>query len=172
VVRLVLAGEEILGGICYERYPRSRCGLVTYMVVAPAARGQGLGEQLLRAASKALYDGGAPAVFGEVLDHGVLAREHGDFAAASAARGRLERFQRWGARIAEVRYVQPALAPGLHRDRDLLLIVLAGEEPVPADLPEEVVRGFLEELYAVTEGGPPDPEIVLPERVPLVTLRP
>ena len=120
------------------------------MVVAPAARGQGLGERLLREAAQELYDGGAPAVFGEVVE---------------AAQDRLQRFKRWGARVAQVRYVQPALGPGLLRDDSLLLIVVAGATPVPADLPGSVVCTFIEELYAVTEGGLPDDRIVIPEVV-------
>jgi len=160
-VRLVVDGEDVRAGICFERYPRSGCGLVTYMVVAPEVRGQGLGERLLREATQALYAGGAPAVFGEVVMP----------AGATIARQRIERFQRWGARVAQVRYVQPALGPGLHRDGELMLIVLAGEAPLPADLPGEVVRGFVEELYAVTEGGAPDARIVVGERVPLAIAR-
>jgi len=42
------ARRELLGGIAFEHYPRSRCGLVTYMVIAPAARRQGLGKRLQR----------------------------------------------------------------------------------------------------------------------------
>ncbi len=170
-MRLALDRDAIQAGICYERYPRSGCGLVTYMVVAPEARGQGLGERLLRDAAQALYAGGAPVVFGEVVMPDVVSRDHGDFEGATVARKRIERFQRWGARVAQVRYVQPALGPELHRDGELMLIVLAGEAPLPADVPGEVVRAFVEELYAVTEGGAPDERIVVGERVPLAIAR-
>lgn len=156
-VRLALDGDEIVGGICYERYPRCGCGLVTYMVIAPGTRGQGLGERLLREAVQALYDGGAPAVFGEVVD-----------SSAPTARHRLERFKRWGARVVDARYVQPSLGPGLDRDASLLLLVLAGAAAVPGELPGEIVRSFIEELYAVTEGGLPDERIVVPEVVRLL----
>jgi len=141
VVRLALAGDgAIAGGICYECYPRSGCGLLTYMVVAPGHRRSGLGEQLLRAALVELA--GAPAVFGEIADDGE----------------RLARFLRWGARVVPGRYIQPALAPGLARDRTLVLVAWAA---LP-QLPGVVVRRFVEELYAVTEGGPPDPECRYP----------
>jgi GNAT superfamily N-acetyltransferase len=137
VVRLALAGDDtIAAGICYERYPRSGCGLLTYMVVAPEHRRSGLGERLLRDALADLAD--TRAVFGEIADDGE----------------RLARFVRWGARVVPGRYIQPALGPGLARDRSLVLIAWA---PSP-ELPGEVVRAFVEELYAVTEGGPPDPE--------------
>lgn len=132
IVRLALAGEDIAGGICFEHYPRSECGLLTYMVVAPAHRRRGLGETMLRDALATLA---APAVLGEVHDDG----------------DRLARFERWGARVVPGRYIQPALAPGLARDRSLVLIAWGDATPAR-------VRAFVEELYAVTEGGPPDPE--------------
>lgn len=148
-VRLALDGDDIAGGIAYEKYPRSGCGLVTYMVVAPAARRRGLGEQLLREAVSALA---APVVLGEVNDP----RVHGE------GEERLARFERWGARVLDVRYVQPKLGPGLARDRGLVLIAFP---PVPAEIDGATVRAFVDELYAVTEGGPPDPEIAIPEIV-------
>lgn len=154
-VRIALDADAIVGGIAYERYPESRCGLVTYLVVAPAARGRGLGQRLLRDAVSALA---APVVLGEVNDP----RIHGD------GWDRLARFQRWGARVLDARYVQPALGPGLARDRRLVLIAFAGETPLPDELPGASVRRFVEELYAATEGGPPDPEVAIPDRVRLV----
>jgi len=164
-IRIALDGGEIVAGIAYEHYPRSGCGLVTYMVVAPSARRGGLGKRLLGEAAAELYAGGAPAVFGEVDDP---RRAHAE--PADAPWRRLERNQRWGARVLGARYVQPALGPGLARDRDLVLIVLAGGAPLPTSLDGSIPRGFVEELYEITEGGPPDEEISFPDRVPLVEL--
>jgi N-acetylglutamate synthase-like GNAT family acetyltransferase len=95
---LILEGDEIIAGITYEAYPKSRCGLVTYLVVAPHARERGLGRQLLTYAANDLYARGARAVFGEVN------RDAPD---------RIARFVRWGARVLDYAYVQPALGPGL-----------------------------------------------------------
>ena len=149
MVRVALAadGDEIVGGIAYELYPRSRCGLVTYMVVAPAARGAGLGRRLQGDAARALFAGGARAVFGEVSDPRV---PHGHETAA-AAWERLERNQKWGARVVDARYVQPALGPGLERDRGLVLIALRDRAPLPATMPGAIVRDFVAELFAATE---------------------
>jgi GNAT superfamily N-acetyltransferase len=152
-VRLALDGDEIAGGICFERYPKSRVGLATYLVVAPAARNRGLGEQLLRGA----VDEFGGLVLGEVNDP----RRTGEWA-------RLERFQRWGARVLDARYVQPSLGPGLARDRGLVLIALAGAEPLPAELDGVRVRAFVEELYEVTEGGGVDDDVVIPASVRLL----
>jgi GNAT superfamily N-acetyltransferase len=164
-VRLAVDGDAIAGGINYELYPRSRCGLITYMAVAPAARRHGLGKQLQSDAVAALFAAGAHAVFGEVNDPRTTTLEPAD-----AAWRRLARNQRWGARVVATRYVQPALGPGLTRDRGLVLIALAGARPLPAELDGAIVRAFVDELYAVTEGGPPDPEIEIADRVQLIVL--
>jgi GNAT superfamily N-acetyltransferase len=165
-VRLAVDGDELAGGIAFELYPRSRCGLVTYMVVAPPARRTGLGKRMQREAAAQLFGDGALAVFGEINDPRTTTIEHAD-----AAWARLERNQRWGARVVDARYIQPALGPGLVRDRELVLIALAGATPLPADMPGAIVRDFVDELYAVTEGGAADPEIQIGERVRLVEMQ-
>lgn len=135
--RVALDGDSIVGGVTYEHYPRSNCGLVTYLLVAPEARKRGLGRRLFTEAARELYDAGAHAVFGEV---------HRD------APETLARFVRWGACVLDVPYVQPSLGPGLPRDAGLCLIV---HPPVPATVDERVVNAFIDELYEVTEGSRP-----------------
>lgn len=125
-------GDDIIAGITYEAYPKSRCGLVTYLVVAPHARGRGLGRRLFEYAAHDLYARGARAVFGEVNRD---------------APERVARFVRWGSRVLDYAYVQPALGAGLTRDHGLCLIVLPPAPPVA----DTVVRAFVDELYAVTE---------------------
>jgi len=142
---------DLRGGIAYELYPRSRVGLVTYLVVAPHAREQGLGRAWLARAVMRLRDAGALAVLGEVH---------------ASERGRIARFQRWGAKVVDARYVQPALGPGLARDRGLALMAFDEQR---GELPGAVVRAFIDELYAATEGGPPDADVSIPETVLLVT---
>jgi GNAT superfamily N-acetyltransferase len=162
-IDLAVDGDHLAGGICYERYPRSGCGLLTYLVVAPASRGHGLGKQLQTTAVEALYAAGAPLVLGELNDPRVTTLEPAD-----VAWDRVRRNQRWGARIAEVRYIQPALGEGLARDRQLLLIVLAGKAPLPPTIDGATLRAFIAELYEVTEGHAPDPEIAIPDVVRLI----
>jgi GNAT superfamily N-acetyltransferase len=159
-IDLALDGDAIAAGITYERYPRSGVGLVTYMTVAPAYRRVGLGERLLKAAVVNLYERGSPFVLGEANDPTRAVREP-----ATEAWSRLRRFQRWGARVADVRYVQPALGAGLARDRGLLLIVFP---PLPSKISGATLRAFLDEFYESTEGGPPHLEIAVPDVVPLI----
>lgn len=139
-VRLVLDGDEIVGGITFERYPRSQVGLVTYMVVAPSARERGLGRQLLNEAVNDLYADGARLVVGEVNDP----RVHG-----AAARPRLERFLRWGAQRIDIEYVQPSLGEGLEPDTGLCLIALPPVRPFTLD----IVETFLHEFRAALGCG-------------------
>lgn len=134
-----LAGPEdgIDGGIVFERYPESNCGLLTYLVVAPHARGQGVGKRLLDDALAVLRGRGVRAVFGEINDPDTQTREP-----PAVAHARLDRFLRWGARLVDVRYVQPALAPGLARDETLRLVAFG-----PYDHAGAVA--FVDELSAV-----------------------
>jgi hypothetical protein len=115
---------------------------------------------LLTEATHELHAAGAPAVFGEVTDPRRSSEPD--------AWPRLLRNQRWGARVIDARYIQPALGPGLARDSDLVLIVLPPLRPVTA----ATVWSFVRELYAVTEGGLPDPAIAITDPVMLVELCP
>lgn len=149
--------RQIYGGIVYELYPRSRCGLLTYMVIAPSQRGTGLGRRLLTEAIRALHADGASAVFGEVSDPTKYN--------SVEAWQRVELFQRWGGRVVDATYVQPSLGEGLERDRALRLMMFPADTPLPEAVPGVPIAAFLREFYSVTEGAPPDdPEFVEIER--------
>ena len=69
--------------------------------------------------------------------------------------------------------MQPALGPGLERDRGLVLIALP---PVSA-VDGAIVRDFVRELHEVTERCAPDEEISaildgIPDQVSMIVLAP
>jgi GNAT superfamily N-acetyltransferase len=169
-IRLAVDGDDILGGISFERYPASRCGLITYMVVAPAARRRGLGRRLQADAIATMFAAGAPAVFGEVNDPRLAGTGALD-EPIDETWERLVRNENWGARVVDCRYVQPALGPGLARDRGLCLIAHAGDEPLPDTMPGAIVRAFVGELYEKTEGARDDELLAqIPDTVRLIEL--
>jgi GNAT superfamily N-acetyltransferase len=163
--------RQVLGGIVFERYPGCGCGLITYIVVAPPARRQGLGKRLQSEAAATLFAAGAPAVFSELRDP----RHVGDDTPEPPHETwrRIERNQAWGARVLDMRYVQPALAPGLTRDSRLCLIAIPGAQPLPGSIPGALVRDFVDELFTVTEGSSPDHTLFggIAEHIALIELR-
>jgi GNAT superfamily N-acetyltransferase len=158
-LRILIEGEALLdparrrldGGIVFEVYPESGCALLTYLVVAPAARRQGVGRGLLDRARAVVGD--AALVLGEISDP----RKHDD----DAAWRRLAQFQRWGGCALDVRYVQPDL--GFGRNEDLVLVAF---DPPPI-VDGETLRTFLRELFVANEGRAPEPEILasVPDQV-------
>jgi len=153
---IVLAGQDlddaargrIDGGVVFERYPRSRCGFVTYLVVSPASRRGGLGTELLRHACAALRARGVALIVAEVHDP-----DQADD--REVARRRVAFFEARHARVLDVAYVQPDLGAGLGRDHALRLLALFDGAPPPF-VDGEVVRAFVAELYDAVEGGHDD----------------
>jgi ribosomal protein S18 acetylase RimI-like enzyme len=148
-VNLADAGSRVLEGmLIFELYRESSCGLLTYLAVAPDARGRGLGRALLRRAFDALThecaeSGGLRAVFAETHDPALID-------AAQDAMSPHERIQvmgRLGAYRVPIRYVQPELRPGDGRSRKLLLLTF----PIGPDRPPQVSGGailhFMHEFY-------------------------
>lgn len=173
-IRLALDAGEIVGGITFEHYPRSNCGVVTYVVVAPQSRGSGLGQDLRRAVIGTLYSEGSRAVFGEVNDP----RLPHSYETPETSWKRILRFQRSGSRVCDTRYAQPSLGPGLSRDRGVALMRHPGDAPPLTEMPGEIVRDFVREFYAVTERTDAiDDELRaildgIPDTVKLIELKP
>ena len=172
-LRLALDAGEIVGGIAFELYRKSMCGLVTYVVVDKQARGSGLGKSLRSGAARTLYADGARSVFGEVNDP----RAPHSYETPETSWKRLERYMRWGSRVLDMRYIQPSLGEGLERDRGLVLVRHAGDAPPLTSMPGAIARDFISEFYAITEEGRPvDDELRalldgIPDEVRLLELR-
>lgn len=158
---LVARSEEappsrLAGGLVFEYFPRSRCGLLTYLCVEPAERRRGVGRMLVRRAvqilaSKGEASGSLPAIFAEVEDP-----DQAPSVSAIPPRERLLFFGKLGARRLNIPYVQPQLQGGSGRARHLLLLAI----PIPADCAPyavpAVVGDFLTEYYESLGVGPDD----------------
>jgi len=154
VLLAVADGDRVLGGVCAEHYRSSRCGLVTYIAVAPQHRGAGVARMLMRAAVGRLdalaCDQGEPlrAIFAEAEDPSKV-----DATLHATASERLRILGRFGARAVDLRYVQPGLSGGGGRARHLMLLRLgSGDAPIEC----AIVQDYMHEFYRAL--GIPDAE--------------
>jgi GNAT superfamily N-acetyltransferase len=141
---LVLLREgEPAGVVLTEDYLDGRVLLLCYLVVAEDLRSSGSGRRLLEEALRTRRPGAL--VLAEVDDpRCVPAGPHGDPVR------RLLFYERFGARLLPLPYVQPSLRPGSPRVDGLLLItLLAGGDAVDGQL----VAAFLDEYYEACEGA-------------------
>ncbi len=150
--------EVVVGGIVFEYYQQSQCGLLTYVVVAPSRRGQGLGRMLLTKAGAILsndaqQDGAVlRAIFGEI--HDPRACEANSDSMGTAERCAL--FHHLDARWLDIPYVQPPLGPGKGFVKNLLLYAFPLPDAGESDLRPEAIVAFLGEFYRAL--GIPEPE--------------
>lgn len=137
---------QLLGGIAFEYYRESRCGLLTYLVTDPAHRRRGLGRRLIQRAIELLhqdvreYATVLRGVFAETEDPERV-DAHGS---AISPRERLAALAKLGAHRIDIPYVQPALEGGSGRCRHLLLLALY---PQTDSIAGAAVRDFLHEFY-------------------------
>lgn len=140
------APDRPLGGIAFEYYRDSRCGLLTYLVTDPAHRRRGLARRLVERAIDLLHrdaqtEGAAlRAVFAEAEDPDKV----GAGGNAMPPRERLAALARLGARRIDIPYVQPRLAGGSEPCRHLLLLAFHPDAP---DIAGATVRDFLHEFH-------------------------
>ena len=142
------ATRVIAGMLIFELYRESSCGLLTYLAVAPAGRGRGLGRLLTRHAigilsGECAQAGGLRAVFAETHDPALI--DPADD--AMSPRDRIEVMKRLGAQHVPVRYVQPELRPGDGRSRKLLLITFPLRADQPPGVSGRALLDFLHEFY-------------------------
>ncbi|MFI6759049.1 hypothetical protein ACIBF5_07885 [Micromonospora sp. NPDC050417] len=159
VVTAAVDGDgRVLGGVVGEWSPTSRVMLLSYLAVAADARGGGVGRFLYTGAVESWPARHHPCL---VLAEVESPAGHSGSEAYGDPLARLRFYGRHGARLLELPYFQPALAPGLSRVPDLLLLVLhldtefhgAGGADTVAGEP---LRQFMVEYFESTEGAVPD----------------
>lgn len=141
---LLLDGGRPVAGMVTEDYLDGRVRLLGYLVVAPAARNAGLGRRLVDELAKTPAGAAPPLVLAEIEDPRFHpASDRGDPVA------RVRFYDRSGARLLPLPYVQPSLRPGSPRVDNLLLITLGTAAP-SVDGP--TVAAFLTEYFEGCEG--------------------
>jgi len=157
VVKIVIAivGEKIdtetpvIKGIsvgCY--YNEEDVGLLAYNAIAPEFRNEGLGRVMVEARKQALLGmakkNGNPlkGVFIECNDPDKVTPEEDCMDPAL----RLKIFQKWGAKVMPIDYVQPALTKESEKCEKLKLLAYphpeSGEYPAP-----DGIKGFVNGIY-------------------------
>lgn len=143
------AAAEFWGGIAFEYYRDSRCGLLTYLVTATGRRRRGLARRLVVRAIQLLHEDareqGAElrAVFAEAEDpERVPARGN-----SMPPRARLDALARLGAYRVDIPYVQPRLDGGSEPCRHLLLLAFHPDGAQVRHIDGTLVRTFLHEFY-------------------------
>lgn len=134
-------------------YADQDAGLLAYNAVSPNAQGQGLGRTMVDARKMALVDFARAknkplgAVVIECNDPAKVKPE--DDVMDPAVRIRM--FEKWGARVVPIDYVQPPLEPGGDKCDTLKLLAyphpVTGQYPTPAEL-KAYITGIYKELEA------------------------
>lgn len=154
--------DRLAGGMSAHHYPTCRVLLLNYLAVDPTVRGKGIGSTLVRHAQQVWFPALSPLLLlGEVEDP----RKHEDIG-FGAPWPRFRLYGRFGARVLDLPYLQPALRPGCDRVRDLVLMAFA-TTPSAYSGPDRVDGGpigcCLREYFASCEqdraGGRPDTEL-------------
>jgi GNAT superfamily N-acetyltransferase len=156
-VILCLDDTELCGGVACEYYPKSQCGLVTYIVTDPQYRSRGIARKLISAAIDALEQesrsrghAGLRALFLETNDAEKISAEQ-DVMDPAQRQGIL---QRLGFGLLEFRYVQPPLGEGRSSCFDLILCAntsVSGDRGVDKSALLDWIREFSQVL-----GGCPE----------------
>jgi GNAT superfamily N-acetyltransferase len=119
-------------------------GTLSYLATAPAHRGEGLGGTLIEEHAQQWPTLGLSTVLGEVHDP----RLHAE-TADERPLDRLRFYDRHGAGLVGVPWVQPSLSSQTERSRGMLLIVLP---PVPGAIPAGDLTEWALDYYLEAEG--------------------
>lgn len=111
LVSVAVSGEQVLGGVVGEMYAREQVLLLSYLAVRPDQRGNGLGMRLMeRAATWWSSDRAVRLAIAEVHDPRSWSGVGNDDPVS-----RLRFFERVGARVLDLQFVQPAVRAGRAR---------------------------------------------------------
>jgi GNAT superfamily N-acetyltransferase len=146
----------LLGGVVAEVYGREHVLLLAYLAVRPDLRGRGIGTRLMEHV--------APSWYAHPEVQLAVAEVHDPRPWSNVAEedplARLRLYDRMGARVLALPFVQPALGPGRARVPGFLLLAFhvdPGVEVVDGDataVPSSLVARFVRRYYEIAEGAP------------------
>jgi len=150
---VALEEGEVVGGVVGEVYEAEEVLLLAYLAARPGGRGRGVGSALLEHVAPRWYTGVRLAV-GEVHDPRRWSNVPDEDPVS-----RLRFYERVGARVLGVPFVQPALDEDGARIEGFLLIAFHVDPDVEvredgtASIPSDVVGRFVRRYYETDEGA-------------------
>lgn len=128
-------------------------GVLGYLAARPGERGRGTGAGLVQHLRSVWAGRPVEVVLGEVHDPRFHPETDADRAVA-----RMRFYERWGARLLDVPWMQPRLTPGGHRVRNMVLLAfhLAAAAEEAGAVASAPVAAFVERYYVEHEGRVPD----------------
>ena len=126
--------------------PDARLALLSYLAVRPGLRGTGVGSQMMDRLRDLWRKGDAEAVVGEVHDPRCWAESDDERPAA-----RLRFYERNGARLLTVPWVQPRLRKSGQRVGGMVLLVWDGHAAHDS-VPSDWMRDWMLDYYRSAEG--------------------
>eukprot|EP00744_Colponema_vietnamica_P026735 GILI01039755.1.p1 GENE.GILI01039755.1~~GILI01039755.1.p1 ORF type:complete len:270 (+),score=11.15 GILI01039755.1:123-932(+) len=175
---LIAQSEEdiIVGGCVFEFYPRSKTGLIAYLVVNPEHRGQGIARRLLQTAHDAISDTLSKLRQAEkdqeksnIPNHIALFAETNALGIEDGLMSSQERhtvLRRLGFKMLQMDYTQPPISAFGNPCSDLYLLGydsstlpteteddVVNSTPLPRTLmPKESIKGFVRDIYSSVFG--------------------
>lgn len=120
---LCYQGNELAGGIVFDYFKKSNCGVIEYVVVSPKYRGRRIAKKLVAKATADICNysknNRPEAIFIEVEDP-----EKHEFPTKETAQNNINRLQLWGNSMynkVDITYVQPSLGHGQEAVHTLML---------------------------------------------------
>lgn len=121
-------------------------GLLSYLAVDAAERSSGVGSHLMSHLRELWRNGSVEFVLGEVHDPRCWEESDSERPAA-----RLRFYERHGAQLLSVPWIQPRLRAGGNRVGGMCLLVLHSREPSPA-MPAQALDDWMRVYFAAAEG--------------------
>ena len=148
---VVAVDDEVSIGAALYSEDGSGVGKLDYLAARPGVRSRGVGSVLMERLASVWSGRPVVAVLGEVHDPRFHAEGPDEQPSA-----RLRFYQRWGARLLDVPWVQPRLSPAGARVHHMLLVdVLPGPERA---LSSATLARWVDGYYRAAEGAvPTDP---------------